>query len=77
MSEGDRQYIIVQLLAEIKKLKEIMEVYIERQKKQREQNEKLLDELNKHKRQFQGTRQVQGGSPLIPCENQIPFLKAV
>ena len=60
MSEGDRQYIIVQLLAEIKKLKEIMEVYIERQKKQREQNEKLLDELNKHKRQFQGMRQFHG-----------------
>ena len=56
MSEGDRQYIIVQLLAEIKKLKEIMEVYIERQKKQREQHEKLLDELNKHKRQFQGKK---------------------
>ena len=65
MSEGDRQYIIVQLLAEIKKLKEIMEVYIERQKKQREQNEKLLDELNKHKRQFQGMRQFQGVHTLL------------
>lgn len=56
MSEGDRQYIIVQLLAEIKKLKELMEVYIERQKKQREEHQKLLDELNAQKKRFQGRR---------------------
>ena len=54
VSEGDRQYIIVQLLAEIKKLKEIMEVYIERQKKHREEHQKLLDELNVQRKRFQG-----------------------
>ena len=57
VSEGDRQYIIVQLLAEIKKLKEIMEVYIERQKKQREEHQKLLDELNVQRRRFQGKKE--------------------